>query len=107
MAKCMFAVTYSPEGAQGLVKDGGTRSRAYIAELIAGLGAKLEAFYYAFGDTDVITIVDAPDTATIAALSLAVNASGAAKLTTTMLATPEEIDQAVKKTVGYRPPGRS
>src|SRR5439155_16344265 len=76
MAKCMFAVTYSPEGAQGLVKDGGTRRRAYIAELIAGLGAKLEAFYYAFGDTDVITIVDAPDTATIAALSLAVNASG-------------------------------
>ena len=31
--------------------------------------------------------------------------SGAGRLKTTVLITPEEVDQAVKKTVSYRPPG--
>jgi len=33
-------------------------------------------------------------------------ASGAVTLKTTALMTPEEIDQAVKKTPNYRPPGK-
>ena len=69
------------------------------------MGGKLEAFYYAFGDSDAFVIVDAPDNATTAAISLAVNSSGAVTLKTTPLLTPEEIDQAAQKTVSYRPPG--
>lgn len=69
------------------------------------MGGKLEAFYYAFGDSDAFVIVDAPDNATTAAISLAVNSSGAVALKTTPLLTPEEIDQAAQKTVSYRPPG--
>jgi hypothetical protein len=43
-----------------------------------------------------------------AALSLAVNASGAVESRATVLITPEEVDQATKKmkTVKYRPPGK-
>jgi translation initiation factor 2B subunit (eIF-2B alpha/beta/delta family) len=41
-----------------------------------------------------------------AALALAVNASGAVESRTTVLITPEEIDQATKETVKYRPPGK-
>jgi len=41
-----------------------------------------------------------------AALSLAVNASGTVRLSTIMLMTPEEVDAACKKTVGYRAPGQ-
>jgi len=41
-----------------------------------------------------------------AALSLAVNASGAVASRATVLITPEEVDQATKKTVKYRPPGK-
>ena len=70
------------------------------------LGGSVEAFYYAFGETDVYVIVDAPDNATAAAVSLAVSASGAVALKTTPLLTPEEIDQAARKTVEYRAPGK-
>jgi hypothetical protein len=40
-----------------------------------------------------------------AALSLTVSASGAVAHQTTPLLTPEEIDRATKKRVGYKPPG--
>jgi hypothetical protein len=39
------------------------------------------------------------------AISLAVSASGAVKTKTVVLLTPEEIDQASKKTIEFRPPG--
>ena len=66
----------------------------------------MEAFYYAFGDEDVFVICDLPDNATAAAVSLVVNASGAVSIKTTVLMTPEEVDQAAKMTVNYRPPGQ-
>ena len=50
-------------------------------------------------------IVDAPDHATVAAASVAINASGAVTTKTIVLLTPEEIDQAVKKGTTYRAPG--
>jgi hypothetical protein len=42
----------------------------------------------------------------MAAIVLAVNASGALQTKTTVLLTPEEVDQACKKNVGFRPPGQ-
>lgn len=50
-------------------------------------------------------IVDLPDHVASAAASLAVCASGAASVRTVVLMTPEEMDEAAKRTVGYRPPG--
>jgi hypothetical protein len=47
-----------------------------------------------------------PDQVTASALALTVGASGAASVRTTVLVTPEEVDQAVKKTVRYRAPGK-
>ena len=41
----------------------------------------------------------------IAAVSLAINATGGAHVATTVLLTPEQIDEAAKKTVSYRSPG--
>jgi uncharacterized protein with GYD domain len=69
------------------------------------LGGALEAFYFAFGDTDVYAIAEAPDHASAAAVSLAVTASGAVHAKTIVLMTPEEMDQATRKTVSYRAPG--
>lgn len=65
----------------------------------------MEAFYFAFGETDAFAIADMPDNASAAAVSLAVTASGAVQVKTTVLITPEEMDQATKKTISYRPPG--
>ena len=54
----------------------------------------------------VYAIVDMPDPVSAAAMALAVNASGVVKVRTTVLLTPEEMDQASKKSVTYTPPGR-
>ena len=61
---------------------------------------------YAFGDYDVFGVADMPDNISGVAFSMMVNASGAINAKTTVLLTPEEIDQATKKTVEYRPPGQ-
>ncbi len=105
MAKYLVQASYTVEGAKGLLKDGGSKRRAAVENVLKGVGGKLEAFYFAFGDTDAFVIADVPDHAGAAAISLAVNASGAAHTKTTVLLTPEEMDQAAKKTVSYRPPG--
>lgn len=54
---------------------------------------------------DVFVIADVPDSVTAAAVSLVVNASGAVRLKTIPLLTPEEIDEASKKGIDYRVPG--
>ena len=106
MPKYLYQASYTPEGLKGLLKEGGSKRRAAVEELARSLGAKVEAFYYALGDSDVIVIIDAPDNVSAAAASLVINASGAAYLNTTVLLTPEEMDNATKKSVSYRPPGR-
>lgn len=105
MPKYLFQGSYTIEGAKGLLKDGGSKRRAAIEEMIKGLGGKLETFYFAFGETDAFGIADVPDNVSATAVSLAIGASGAARVKTTVLVTPEEMDQAAKKTVQYRPPG--
>jgi len=106
MAKYMIEASYTAEGTKGLVKGGGgTARRAAVQQMLANAGGKLEAFYYAFGESDAFVIVDVPDNVTAAAISLAVNGSGVVTTKTTVLLTPEEMDQAAKKVVTYRPPG--
>jgi uncharacterized protein with GYD domain len=62
--------------------------------------------YFAFGGTDVYITVDAPDNASIAAVTMTVGASGVlAAVETVVLLTPEEIDEAARRTVRYQPPG--
>ena len=105
MPKYLLHGSYTLEGVRGLLKDGGTKRRAVVDELVKGLGGSLEAFHYGYGDSDVYVIVDVPDSVTATAASLAINAGGAVNLKTTVLITPEEVDEAVKKSVPYRPPG--
>ena len=106
MPKYLITVSYTAEGAKGVLKDGGSKRRQAAEQVIKSAGGRMEAFYFAFGADDAYLIVDAPDHATVAATSLAVSASGAVRTKTTVLLTPEEIDQATKKTVNYRPPGQ-
>jgi len=105
MAKYMLHASYTAEGVKGLLKEGGTSRRKLLEKLVKGLGGKLEAFYFAFGETDVVLVVDLPDHASVAALSLTTGGSGAVSVRTTVLITPEEIDEATKKSVAYRAPG--
>ena len=106
MPKYLICASYTAEGARGLLKDGGTKRRQAAEQALKSAGGKLEAFYFAFGDNDAYVIVDAPDHASVAAASVAINATGAVTTKTTVLLTPEEIDQATKKAVSYRAPGQ-
>jgi len=105
MPKYLWQVSYTADGVRGIMKDGGSQRRRVVQDLIVKAGGRLEGFYYAFGESDVIVIADLPDPATAVAASFAVNATSAARLKTTVLLTPEELDAAAKKSVDYRPPG--
>ncbi len=106
MPKFLVHSSYTAEGLKGLLKDGGTGRRAAVEAAVKSLGGKLETMYFSFGKHDVVVIIDLPDNVTAAALALAVNAAGGALTRTTTLLTPEEVDQAVKKTVRYKAPGK-
>jgi uncharacterized protein with GYD domain len=107
VSRYLIQGTYTSEGARGLLKQGGTSRHAEIEKMLGSLGGSLEAFYWAFGDTDFYIIAELPDAATAAAIGLNVGAAGAVHVHTTVLLTAEEIDQAKGKTVEYRPPGSS
>ena len=105
MGKYLFQANYTQAGLVGLQKEGGTARRAALTATVESVGGTVEAMYYALGDRDAYLIVDLPDDASATALSIAVAAVGALNINVTVLLTPEEVDEAVAKTVSYRPPG--
>lgn len=105
MPRYMLKVNYVGEGVKGLLADGGTKRRQEVERIAKALEGRVEAFYYAFGDTDAYIIGEFPDAASVAAASLTASASGRVKTTVTVLMTPEEVDRATKKRPAYSPPG--
>jgi uncharacterized protein with GYD domain len=105
MAKYLLEVNYTLDGVRGVKAEGGAARKAAAEAAAASVGGKVEAFYFAFGSTDVFAIADFPDNVSAAALALAVTAGGGATVRTVVLLTPAEIDQAAGRTVGYCPPG--
>lgn len=107
MPKYLIQASYSSEGLKGLAKDGGTKRRTVIQQALESVGAKLESLYYMFGEDDIILIVDAPNHAAVAAIAITSGAAGVStNLKTSALLTPEEVDQAVQKTVIYTAAGQ-
>ena len=103
--KYLLQVNYTLDGVKGVLAKGGSARKAAAQAAAKSVGGKVDAFYFAFGGTDVFVVADLPDNAAAAALALTVTAGGGAAVTTTVLLTPEEIDHAVGANVKYRPPG--
>lgn len=106
MGKYLFEGNYVGEGIKGLMREGGTKRRDALVEALKSVGGSLECMYYAFGESDVLGVLEVPDDTDAAALSLVFNSSGAVKVRMKPLMTPEAVDEAVKKTPSYRPPGQ-
>jgi uncharacterized protein with GYD domain len=87
------------------MKEGGTKRRDAVSNLVRSVGGNLETFYYAFGEDDIYAIFDLPDNVSAAALSVTVAAAGAGRPVTIVLITPEEMDQVAQRRAEYRPPG--
>jgi uncharacterized protein with GYD domain len=105
MPKYLLQARYTTEGIQGLVGDSASGRRADVQTAVKALGGNVEAFYYAFGDDDVITIVDLPDNISAAALGLTTTGSGAVRVRTTPLLSVEDVDAALDIKTQYRAPG--
>ncbi|MDQ1595073.1 MAG: hypothetical protein QOH40_1629 [Arthrobacter pascens] len=106
MTKYLFEANYVGEGIKGLMREGGTKRRDAVVDALNSVGGSLESFYFAFGDTDVLGVFDIPDQADAAALSLMINSTGNVNVRLKPLMTPEDIDEASKKTPKYRAPGQ-
>src|SRR5258706_15979147 len=97
MAKYLLQGSYTAEGSKGLLKDGGSKRRAAAKTLVESLGGKIECLYFAFGETDVLAIIDMPDSASAAAASLTIGASGGLAGELTGAPPPAESGQAGEK----------
>jgi uncharacterized protein with GYD domain len=106
MPKFLFETTYTAEGIRGLQKDNGSGRKQAVEKLLASLDGKLEAFYYAMGDRDVVTIVDLPNAESAAAMSFTGMGTGMVRVKTTPLLTVEEVDRALAKKLSFRGPGQ-
>jgi uncharacterized protein with GYD domain len=104
MAKYLGKARYTAEGAQGLMKDGGSGRVEAVSKMVKKLGGKVESFYFAYGEFDAYVIVDIDEAAALA-LSLAVNSSGKTTIEMVPLITAKQMDEATKTTVNYRAPG--
>ena len=106
MARYLLQASYSGGAISDLVKNPEDRA-AVLRRLVESMGGKMGSFDYCFGDYDVVVIADMPDNVSVAAVSMAVGASGTCKdIKTTVLLSMEEALEAMKKagSLGYRAP---
>ena len=105
MPKYLISANYTKQGMEG-VRAAGAKSRLdSVSTMLEAMGGRLESFYFAFGDTDVFAIADVPDDEAATAVAIAINSSGAVTTRTTKLLTVDQVDEALRRTVDYHPPG--
>jgi uncharacterized protein with GYD domain len=105
MPKYLITANYTAKGFEG-VRAMGAKSRVdAVSTMLEALGGHLDSFHFAFGDTDVFAIAEVPDDEAAAAAAIAINSSGAVGVRTTKLMTADQIDDALRRTVDYQPPG--
>jgi len=105
MASYLYQISYSSEAWAALVKRPQDRVEA-IRKVVEKLGGTIDKFWFAFGDYDLVGVLDMPDNASAAAFSVAVAAGGACKnVKTTPLLSIAEGLEAMKKAggSGYKP----
>ena len=106
MAYYMIQSAYTPQGWAALVKNPHDRLEA-VRPAVERLGGKILSGWMMFGDYDLVLILDMPDNASAAALSIAAAAGGALRdIRTTPLLSLEEGIAAMQKAARseYAPP---
>lgn len=97
MAYYLVQATHTPEVWATLVKNPQNRMEV-VRSLAEQLGGKVEGAWLAFGEYDIIAILEMPDNVSAAAFSMVGTAGGGLKaIKTTPLMTVEEGVSAMKK----------
>jgi uncharacterized protein with GYD domain len=107
MAIYLFQGAYTSEAWAAQIRNPQNRV-AHVQPVIEGQGGKLLSVYYAFGEYDLVAIVEFPDHVSASAVTLALAGGGAFKAQkTTVLLSIEEGLEAMRRAsgTGYRPPG--
>jgi len=107
VASYLIQISYTSEAWASLVKHPHDRVEA-VGKVVEKLGGKVGNFWGAFGDYDLIGILEMPDNVSAAAFSVAVAAGGSCKnVKTTPLLSMSEAIKAMKKAgnSGYQPVG--
>ena len=105
MATYMVQFKYTEEGMRGLLKEGGSKRKEAVQQLADALGGELVAYYFAFGEYDGLAIVKGSGNIEMVASNLIVANTGTVSTKTTVLLTPEELDQAVQISAPFRAAG--
>lgn len=109
MAHYLLQVAYTPEGWADLIANPQDRINA-VRPVVEKLGGKIQHGWFAFGDYDLVAIVEMPSNVEAAAFSLAAAAGGAIRaIKTTPLMTTAEAMEAMKKAAksGYKAPAKA
>jgi uncharacterized protein with GYD domain len=109
MSSFLLQVAYTPDAWANLIAHPQDRIDA-VRPAIEKLGGKIEHGWFAFGDYDIVAIVEMPTNVEAAAFSLAAAAGGAIRsIKTTPLLTSAEGVEAMKKAAkaGYKAPSRT
>jgi uncharacterized protein with GYD domain len=105
----LLQVAYTPEAWAGLIAHPHDRIDV-VRPAVEKLGGKITQGWFAFGDYDLIAIVEMPSNVEAAAFSLAASAGGAVRAikTTPLMSTAEGIE-AMKKAAksGYKAPTKA
>src|SRR6058998_2865424 len=105
MAHYLLQLSYTPQAWANLIQNPADRIEA-VRPAVESLGGKIESAFFAFGDYDLVVIIDMPNNVNAAAISLAFNSGGAlSSIKTTVLMTVQEGLEAMKKAggTGYKP----
>jgi uncharacterized protein with GYD domain len=109
MSSYLLQVGYTPEAWANMIAHPHDRLDA-VRPVIEKLGGKMVHGWFAFGDYDIVSIVEMPSNVEAAAFSLAAAAGGAVRaIKTTPLMTTAEGIEAMKKAAksGYKAPTRT
>ena len=105
MPHYMFRANYTQQGIQGVMKDGAASRVAAVEAMAGSVGGRILSACWAFGDTDFFAIAELPDNSAAMAIAATVGASGSASVTTTVLLTAAEVDEALARKATFRAPG--
>jgi uncharacterized protein with GYD domain len=108
MARYLVQASYTPESWAAQLENPQDR-RQVVEPLLQRLGGRFETLDYAFGEYDIIAIVELPDNVSAAAVGLAIMAGGAMKAykTTPLLSSSEGLQamrRAAEAASTYQPP---
>ncbi|MQF85229.1 MAG: GYD domain-containing protein [SAR202 cluster bacterium] len=108
MAKFLVKASYSSEAWATQIANPQNRIEI-VGKQMEAMGCKLLDGYLAFGEDDLIIIVEAPNNETAAAMLIKVASSGAINnISTTVLIDPQDGVNAIKKAgdFNYTPPSK-